>query len=182
MKKLFALALALMMLCSVSFAEVVGSTMYYDPAVVENLGLGGGFVGLEQFGLMFYCPEALVQVPLTPEETPEGVLAYFATEDDSCRMSIGYGPAVDGEGNAVTDLNALAAFYASAGMDEAVVIAANDLPCVSYISSAADTFGLVFLLSNGNQLTFNFSPFSDPVFCTIATVMMTSIMPMQTAE
>ena len=73
-------------------------------------------------------------------------------------MSIGYGMAVDAEGNTVTTLEELNAAYASAGCEDMEYATINGIPCMSYSIKASDVGGVAFLFDDGTQLTFNFSP------------------------
>ena len=73
-------------------------------------------------------------------------------------MSIGYGMAVDAEGNTVTTLEELNAAYASAGCEDMEYATINGIPCMSCCIKASDVGGVAFLFDDGTQLTFNFSP------------------------
>ena len=112
----------------------------YDPDVIAQAGLEGEFVSLADMGILFqfFLPNTLTAQDLTEDQAATGAIALFVNEDATNSMSIGYGMAVDAEGNTVTTLEELNAAYASAGCEDMEYATINGIPCMSYSIKASD--------------------------------------------
>lgn len=193
MKKFLAMILSIMMLAlpCASLADAAdaaeatdGETtsdaveITYDENVIAQAGLEGEFVSLADMGLMFqfFLPNTLIAQDLTEDQAATGAIALYTNEDGTNSMSIGYGMAIDAEGNTVTTLEELNAAYASAGCEDMEYATINGIPCMSYTIKASDVGGVAFLFDDGTQLTFNFSPASDENFAVATYAILSSIM------
>ena len=178
MKKLVSIILCVLML-AMSSSVLAENALTFDPAVVEQLGLTGEFVALEDFGLQFYLPGVMAAAEVTQEQAEQGTYALFMTADGSSMMSIGYGPAADAQGNAIADLSALAELYTASGAQNVEAGELNGLPCLGYDLTEAGVRGVAFLMDDGAQLTFNFAPMTDENYQAVAMVILSSIMPLE---
>ena len=138
-------------------------------------------MSLADMGILFqfFLPNTLTAQDLTEDQAATGAIALFVNEDATNSMSIGYGMAVDAEGNTVTTLEELNAAYASAGCEDMEYATINGIPCMSYSIKASDVGGVAFLFDDGTQLTFNFSPASDENFAVATYAILSSIMPVE---
>ena len=107
----------------------------YDPDVIAQAGLEGEFVSLADMGILFqfFLPNTLTAQDLTEDQAATGAIALFVNEDATNSMSIGYGMAVDAEGNTVTTLEELNAAYASAGCEDMEYATINGIPCMQLL-------------------------------------------------
>ena len=67
MKKLVSIILCVLML-ALSSSVLAENALTFDPAVVEQMGLTGEFVALEDFGLQFYLPSVMAAAEVTQEQ------------------------------------------------------------------------------------------------------------------
>ena len=121
MKKLFALMLALCLVCGC--AALADNEIAWDqvePMLTEN-GLTGEFVTFDQIAVKLWIPAGMTAV----EELPEGYIGYYAA-DDGDAVSVVY---VDVDG---MDLNTYAEQVAANGGTEIEAGTVNGLPCISY--------------------------------------------------
>lgn len=191
MKKLLAMILSIMMLAlpcaGLADANTTTDTetadtgdgmieFTYDADAIAQAGIEGEFIGLGDLGLQFFLPNTLIAQEMTEEQTASGAIALYSTEDGTNSMSIGYGMAVDAEGNTVTTLEELANAYAAAGCEEIEYATINGIPCMSYSIKASDVGGVAILFDDGTQLTFNFAPASDENFALPTYAVLSSIM------
>ena len=178
MKKLVSIILCILTLTVAGYV-LAENVVTFDPTIVEQMGMEGEFVAIEDFGLQFYLPRPLGAAELTPEQAEQGTYALFMTADGSSMMSIGYAPITDAQGNAVGDLTALAEIYTASGAEDVEVGELNGLPCISYTISEAGVSGVAFLMDSDAQLTFNFSPMTDENYQAVAMLIISSIMPLE---
>jgi len=123
MKKLFALMLALCLLCGGSALANEISWDQVAPLVEEN-GISGQFYTFEQIAVAVFIPEGMV-----PAELPdESYIGYFTAEDNSA-VAVQY-VNVDG-----MDLDAYVAALSDAGATEIETGTVNGLPCASYTAN-----------------------------------------------
>ena len=177
MKKLLCVLLAVLLLPALALAD---NEITFDESTIANLE--GEFTALEDFGLMFYLPAVLQAQEVTDEMAQQGVYAQFANADDTCRMNIGYAPAVDGNGAAIEDVNGLAEFFRASGLTDAEVGSINGLPCVAWSDDSNALMGIAYVTEAGNQLAFNFYPTTNEEFKNMAYVIISSVMELQYAE
>lgn len=166
MKKLLALALSLMMILASVSALAEENVVYFSEEAAS--AVEGEFVALEDFGLMFYLPAEMEAIELTEADIATG--GYAGWKSATNAISIGYAPVTDDEGNVLTDLESLAAFYNASGM-EAYIGTVNDLACVGFTVPGSTLSGLVFATESGNVLAFSFASLD-----TVTSVVASSIM------
>ncbi len=183
MKKLFALILVLLMslACAVAEEEVTVNAYYFDPALVE--GFDGNFVEIEGLGLMMYLPANFVSLEISEEDLAKGVYGVLAAEDGTMSVSITLAGVADANGNLITDLEGLAAFYAESGVTEMEIAYFNDLPALFYTLHTPVTYNsLAFVTAEGYFISFSFLPNGTEEMANLANVMLTSVMPVVVEE
>ena len=166
MKKLFALMLALCLLCSAALAEGSVELNWSDVEAAAN-EIGGQFIAID-LGLMVWAPAGyLVLSDLNEEYTSQGIYALIAPEDLSGAIALQY---VEANGADVMDcVNAID------GATDAQPMVINGLPCVNFDMAAMDASCVAFGTEQGNLFVVSFMPMSDADFATKATVMVASI-------
>ena len=178
MKKIISLFMALtMLLVSVSVlaeAAYTYSEYTYDESLFAEIG--GEWIAMEGLGLMFYQPDVYLAAELPELLAETGVIGAFATEDSSSVFTVSYGPAVDGEGNAVESVEELAAFYASTGATNVDVIIVNGIPVVTSLMEENDMLNYSVFFSDSTQCILTFTPASDANTALLAGLMLTSLM------
>jgi len=178
MKKLFALFLTLMMLCSCGLAEDMNHYQLSPEAFAE---VEGNYLLLEKFGVMLFVPADFVSFEVSEEEaTTKGTLAIMGREDASLMMTIAYAGMADAEGNLITTYEDLAAFYQLSGADVEVCIV-NNIQAMTYTlpTEGMLTNGLCILTSEGAVLNFCTVSFTEDD-CLLGSLMMLSTMPQVT--
>ena len=127
MKKIFALLLALCLLCgcaAVAETATENAVSWEQVApVLEGTGLTGEFVTFDQIAVKIWIPEGMEAV--AAEELPEGYIGYFAAAEGDA-VSVAY---VDVDG---MDLSTYAEQVAASGGTEIETGTVNGLPCVTY--------------------------------------------------
>ena len=179
MKKLLTLLLvAVLLLPTLALAEGANE-ITFDENNIANVD--GEFYPLDDFELMFFLPSVLVEGEVTDDMAAQNVYAVFTTAE-GCTMSIGYGPAVDGDGNAIDNIEDLCAYFVSNGLTNASVGAVNGIKCIAWSDEESNMMGTVYLTEANNQLAFNFSHANDETFNSVAALVITSVMPLEYAE
>ena len=123
MKKLFALMLALCMMCGCAALAENAVTWDMVASDIEASGISGDFVTFDEIAVKIWLPEGLTAV--NADELPEGFIGYFQAEDGSA-ISVAY---VDVNGMDLDTYAQLAAENGATGIEAGTV---NGLPCVSY--------------------------------------------------
>ena len=125
MKKLFALMLALCLLCGcTALAENEISWDQVAPLLEEN-GVTGEWATFDEISVAIFVPTGLAAVELSDEDKANGYIGYF-TADDGEAIAVTY---VNVEG---MDLETYAAQVAENGGEEVETGTVNGLPCVTY--------------------------------------------------
>ena len=158
MKKLFALVLALCLLCGVALAEDSGNTITWDDIqpILEASGLSGDFVVFDQLGLKIWLPAGLVATEVSAEDAAAGRLALYMAEDQSSYFVV---DAVHVDGMTLDQ----AIENAQATAKSVDAINTNGLSAVSYINEASDTMCVSLVDTNSNIINFAVGPYSaDP--------------------
>ena len=180
MKKIFALALILMLAFSCCMAEEVNA-YYFDPAFVE--GVDGNFAAIGDLGLMMYVPANFVALEPSESDVARGVIAVLAADDGSLAVSIALAGVADANGNLITDLNGLAEFYALNGVTAMEIAYFNDVPALFYTLETPVTYNnLAFVTEEGYFITFSFLPNGTEEMANLANVMLMSVMPVTEEE
>lgn len=177
MKKILALVMALMMLFSVSaFAETAYTYTEYNYDETLFAEIGGEWIALEGLGLMFYLPDIYLPTEIPEFMTEVGVIGLFGTEAGSSIMTVSYGPAVDAEGNAITTLEDLAAFFTSTGATNVDIILVNGIPVVTNLMAESDMVTYSVFFEDSTQCLFSFVPASDANTAVMAGLTISSLM------
>ncbi len=122
MKKLFALILALCLLCACAAMAENTTTITWEevsPLVAE---IPAEFVTFDQIAVKIWIPAGMTAAPA--EDLSEGMIGYY--EEDGSAVSVTY---VDVDG---ADLAEYAAYLTNEGMEEVETGTVNGLPCVTY--------------------------------------------------
>ena len=172
MKKLFALMLALCLLCSVAMAEE-NALVWEGDAENSASQIEGDFYTFKNISVKFWVPAVLQQVELSEEDVEEGTIAYFQTADESAALCFQY---VDMDG---TDLDAYAELLKENGVDESSIEAGtvNGISCLSYEYNGNGI--LAFATQMGYILEVAAGPTADEGFMAVASLIFASI---QSAE
>ena len=125
MKKLFALALALCLLCGCTALADNEITWDQVSPQLEAAGVTGDFVTFDEIAVKVFIPAGANAVELSDEDKANGYIGYF-TDDSGDAIAVQY-VNVDG-----MDLETYAAQVAEVGGTEIETGTVNGLPCISY--------------------------------------------------
>lgn len=167
-----------MLCCSCAFAEEETVASYvFDPVMVE--GVEGGFVAFEDLGLQMFIPANFVAIEPTEADIARGVVYAMGADDQSLAMSVTRAAVADAEGNLITDIEGLAAYYAAVGLTEMEIAFFNELPALYYIQYKDEVpYGsLALAYEEGYFVAFSILTNGEEVPMALATVMLSSIMP-----
>ena len=165
MKKLFALVLALCLLCGcTALADNEISWEQVEP-LLEQSGVNGNLYTFDQIAVAIFIPEGLESVEL-PDDS---YIGYFAAEDGSA-VAVQY---VNVEG---MDLETYTAALPGVGATEIETGTVNGLPCVTYEVPANKTMNIAFTTEAGYILEVVVGPVEDDNAKTAAGFIMASIM------
>ncbi len=132
----------------------------------------GEFVVFDEIACKFWVPSVLEAQELTDEDTEEGYIGYFTTEEEDAVASV---MLVDVDGMTLEEYKAeLEGMDDVSGVADAVI---NGMECVGYDVEDDDVTCVAFATESGSILEFTFYPASDEDFSSVAAVMMASIMP-----
>jgi hypothetical protein len=165
MKKLFALVLALCLLCGcTALADNEISWEQVEP-LLEQSGVNGNLYTFDQIAVAIFIPEGLESVEL-PNDS---YIGYFAAEDGSA-VAVQY---VNVEG---MDLETYTAALPGVGATEIETGTVNGLPCVTYEMPANKTMNIAFTTEAGYILEVVVGPVEDDNAKTAAGFIMASVM------
>ena len=150
MKKLFALVLALCLLCGCTALADNEITWEQVEPLLEQGGVNGDFYTFDQIAVAIFIPEGLESVEL-PNDS---YIGYFAAEDGS-GVAVQY---VNVEG---MDLEAYAAALSEVGATEIETGTVNGLPCVTYEVPANNSMNIAFTTEAGYILEAVVAPVTD---------------------
>ena len=172
MKKLFAVMLALCLLCAVAVAEEGNIANWEDiEPNLEAMGLTGDFVSLEQLGLKIWLPAGLNPVEVSAEDAAAGRLALFMADDNSY-LAV---DAVNVEGMTIDQL--FENTKATEGLSDVDMISANGLNAVVYKSEASDFWSASLVDTNSNIINFVMGPASADGSQIAFSIIMSSLQP-----
>lgn len=156
MKKVLAIVLMLMFVCSLAFAEGTPALSWsdFEPAL-EAGGVTGQFYNFDEIAIKIWMPEGLNPVELTDEDKENGYIGYFQPDDASAAVAVMY---VNMEGMSLEDY---AAQLPDCGATEVEMGTVNGLPCVSYKLAEQDTVSVAFATEAGYILEVTCSPASE---------------------
>ncbi len=165
MKKLFALVLALCLLCGcTALADNEISWEQVEP-LLEQAGVNGNLYTFDQIAVAIFIPEGMESVEL-PNDS---YIGYFAAEDGSA-VAVQY---VNVEG---MDLETYTAALPGVGATEIETGTVNGMPCVTYEIPANKTMNIAFTTEAGYILEVVVGPVEDDNAKTAAGFIMASIM------
>ena len=164
MKKLFALVLALCLLCGCTALADNEITWEQVEPLLENSGVNGNFYTFEQIAVAIFIPEGLESAEL-PNDS---YIGYFAAEDGSA-VAVQY---VNVEG---MTLEAYTEALPGVGATEIETGTVNGLPCVTYEMPANKTMNIAFTTEAGYILEVVVGPVEDDNAKTAAGIIMASI-------
>ncbi len=168
MKKLFALMLALCLLCSVAMAEE-NALVWNDEVDAAASQFGGQFYTFKNISVKFWIPDILQQVELSEEDIEEGTIAYFQAADESAAVCFQY---VDMNGTSLEDY---AATLVENGVDEESIEpgTVNGISCLSYeyngngVLAFATQMGYILEVAAGPMDDEGFQQLASVIFCSI---------------
>ena len=175
MKKLFALMLALCLLCSVALAEGPVELNWADvEAAAEEVG--GQFFAIEALGLVVWAPNDFYIVNESPEEYAErGINGMFAAVDEEGNLTgaitLQY---LDVNGASVEEC--VAAIEGASDPQDMII---NGFPCVSFDLPEMDATCVAYATEQGNLFVVSFLPLSNADFAAKSVIMVASL---QSAE
>ncbi len=165
MKKLFALVLALCLLCGcTALADNEISWEQVEP-LLEQSGVNGNLYTFDQIAVAIFIPEGMESVEL-PNDS---YIGYFAAEDGSA-VAVQY---VNVEG---MDLETYTAALPGVGATEIETGTVNGMPCVTYEVPANKTMNIAFTTEAGYILEVVVGPVEDDNAKTAAGFIMASVM------
>ena len=165
MKKLFALVLALFLLCGcTALADNEISWEQVEP-LLEQAGVNGNLYTFDQIAVAIFIPEGMESVEL-PNDS---YIGYFAAEDGSA-VAVQY---VNVEG---MDLETYTAALPGVGATEIETGTVNGMPCVTYEIPANKTMNIAFTTEAGYILEVVVGPVEEDNAKTAAGFIMASIM------
>ena len=165
MKKLFALVLALCLLCGcTALADNEISWEQVEP-LLEQAGVNGNLYTFDQIAVAIFIPEGMESVEL-PNDS---YIGYFAAEDGSA-VAVQY---VNVEG---MDLETYTAALPGVGATEIETGTVNGMSCVTYEMPANKTMNIAFTTEAGYILEVVVGPVEDDNAKTAAGFIMASIM------
>ena len=176
MKKLISLILCLVMSLSmtVGVAEELPAIDFNEANIAE---ISGEWMLLEQFGLMMYVPDIFSFIEVPEELAAQGGLAVMATEDKSAGITITYGPLLDGAGNQITSHADLVNYYASNGFENIATCLVNGLEATNFLLTPdRDMMCMIYFLSDGNALSFYYTPASNESMLALFSIISSSVM------
>ena len=173
MKKLFALVLALCLLCGcTAMAETATNEITWEQVVpaIEAGNVTGDFYTFDEIAVAIWIPTGMV-----PTQVPDdNYIGYFVPEDGSeGAVAVCY---VNMNG---ADLDAYKAAAEQAGASNAEMGTVNGLPCVSYEVPEQKTVCIAFTTEAGYVLEVAIAPVASDEEKIAASVIMASIQPVE---
>ena len=166
MKKLFALVLALCLLCGVAAAETAELNWTDVAPILEAGGVTGDFYTFDAIAVKIFVPS-----DLQPQELPnENYIGYFAAEDGSA-LAVQY---VNVNGASLEDY---AAVLPEAGAAEIEMGTLNGMPCVTYELPETKVICVAFATEAGYILEAVCGPYASDEEKTAAGMILASIQP-----
>ena len=165
MKKLFALMLALCLLCSAAMAEV---SLSWDSVAETAAQIEGDFQTFDEIAVKIWMPAVLQATELTDEDRNAGYIGYFETDDAA--VAVMY---VNMEGMSLEEYEAELKEDNEISNIEAGFV--NGLPALSYDIQEKDTSCIAFTTEKGYILEVSCAPMSNEGFAATATIIVSSI-------
>jgi len=171
MKKLFALLLALCLLCSVAMAEEA-TTMNWEDVAAAAEEVGGQFIAID-LGLMVWAPNDFYVINEIPEAfASQGIYAMFASLDEATGEITGAITLQYVEANGATAAECVSNIEGAAEPKDMII---NGFPCVNFDLPANDASCVAYETEKGNLFVISFLPMTNVDFAAKATIMVASI-------
>lgn len=157
MKKLYAVLLALCLLCSFALAEspvTVNWADTFEPAIAAA-NVEGEFQTLSEVAVKFWLPAGLNAAELSDEDRAAGYIAYYTDENNEAAVAVMY---LNAEGTSVEDYAAM--LKETDGVSEVELCVVNGLPAVSYKMTENDSVSIAFATEAGYLLEMTMAPLS----------------------
>ncbi len=186
MKKLIALMLTFIMVCSLSVsawaipkkigtetaAETEETAYNWDDIKDAVEADDGRFYTFDEIALKIWIPEDLEECELTDEDREAGFIAYFADDDEEEVIS-----AVLADVGVESLEDWMSELKDEYGITDCDTVTVNGYDAVIYSDEEEDCFCLDFVTESGKLLEFTFFPYSDDDFFEDAVISIYSIMP-----
>ena len=150
MKKLFALVLALCLLCGCTALADNEITWEQVEPLLEQGGVNGDFYTFDQIAVAIFIPEGMESVEL-PDDS---YIGYFAAEDGSA-VAVQY---VNVDGMTLEAYTEALSQVGATGIETGTV---NGLPCVTYEVPANNSMNIAFTTEAGYILEAVVAPVTD---------------------
>ncbi len=171
MKKLFALMLALCLMCSCcAFAEEAKEFNWEEVEAISTLH-EGSFQAIADTGLIMYVPDSFVAADLTEEMIAQGNF-FLLKDDNNYRVSA----MLQSLGNMT--LSDFVAEQLKAGANEMEEVAVNGIPAMSFeFEVNGEKIGCIAFYNDTDNtvLTLSFAPANDEAYQEIIALMVGSI-------
>lgn len=185
MKKVLAILLTVLMVCSLSvpaWAAVAKIPSATDEALVldwEDMSAAieeddGDFYTFEDVAVMIWIPKELESVELDEEDLEAGFIGYFYDEEDDYTISVLLGDV--GVESLEEWKTVLKDEMEITDVGDCVV---NGYEAVIYSNEEEDYFCVDFIMESGKLLEFTFAPYSDEDFFAGSVIILSSIQPLE---
>ncbi len=191
MKKLIAVLLTIVMVCSLSVSawaapQKVSAKTSTEADVTEfnweevedaapDVDPDAAFFQVGDWNLKMWIPSVFTEQELTDEDIADGILSFMATEDGEAGVMITISDNEGGDG-----LDAWRDALVDLGCEDAEIIVINGIEALAYSDEDSDTMNVIFLLLDSEEvLQFTFWPWSDEDFQAVVYIMISSLQAME---
>ena len=158
-------------------AEAVELNWEQGEALIQQLGLEGDFVTFDEIACKLWIPAELQPLELTEEDTEEGYIGYFQSEDESKVIAVQY---VNMDGMDLDTYQAnIEEMEGVTNLERSMI---NGLECLTYMMPDQDSGTLAFTTQMGYILEITYVPVSDEEYFTAVSASMSSIQGAEEAE
>ena len=175
MKKLFAILMALAMLCSLTVSAFAESTevaaLNWDDVKDAVEGFDGSFKQLMETNLMMWIPDIFEEIELDDSDVEAGIVAYLMTEDKDAAV---WFTAYEFDMTLEELAEELKEEYPDLDFVEI-----NGVEAIGFTSPDDDVMCVYYMLDDGTALGINFTPISDEDYYSLFSVMVCSIQIME---
>lgn len=183
MKKLFAILLTVIMVCSLSVpgwaaeatTEVTEFTWDEVKDAAPEVEPDARFVQIANWNLCMWLPRAFTEQELTEEDIEWGAVSFLTTEDGEATIEIETEDNVEGDG-----LDVWRDAFVNIGYEDAEIVVINGIQALMYSDEANDLLNVFFpLIDSGKMLHFTFWPYTDEDFQSVIYMMVSSLQEME---
>lgn len=185
MKKMLAIVLTVLMVCSLAspaWAAVTKTPATTDEVLTldwEDVSAlagdeDGDFYTFDNVAVMIWIPKELESIELDEEDLEAGFIGYFYDEEDDYTISV-----------VLSDVGVESLEEWKTVLEDEMGITdigdciINGYEAVMYSDEEEDYFCVDFIMESGNLLEFTFAPYSDDDFFAGSTVIISSIQPLE---